>query len=93
MCKSHNPRRIDACMKKIIKHLAIVLGGNSDILACCCGHGRYPRTIIIKQWDLAGNRELTTINRELCSGIIIPRKKRFYKKDKDGYYYIPEVVG
>ena len=29
---------------------------------------------------------------ELFSGKLINRKKRFYKKDKEGYYYIPEVL-
>jgi len=28
---------------------------------------------------------------DICSGEIIPRKRNFYKKDKKGYYYIPEV--
>jgi len=32
-------------------------------------------------------------NIEICSGKTIPRKKRFYKKDKEGFYYIPEVSG
>jgi len=29
---------------------------------------------------------------ELFSGKIIPRKIKFYKKDKQGYYYIPETI-
>lgn len=29
---------------------------------------------------------------EIFSGTVIPRKKRFYKKDKHGIYFIPEVV-
>jgi len=29
---------------------------------------------------------------DLISNKIIPRKKRFYKIDKQGYYYIPEVI-
>ena len=28
---------------------------------------------------------------DLISGKDIPRRKRFYKRDKDGYFYIPEV--
>jgi len=53
-------------------------------VACCCGHSRYPMSFIIR--DGCGD----TI--EIFSGIRLPRKKRFYVKDKDGYYYIPEVV-
>lgn len=52
-------------------------------LACCCGHGKYPMTIIFKRGDF---------NTEVFSGVTINRKKRFYKRDKQGYYYIPEVV-
>ena len=29
---------------------------------------------------------------DLISEVDIPRKKKFYKKDKQGYYYIPEVI-
>jgi len=28
---------------------------------------------------------------EVLSGIVIPRKTRFYVKDGEGYYYIPEI--
>lgn len=52
-------------------------------LGCCSGHGRYTPTIIIKE----ENGEI----KELLSGISIPRKKRFYIKDKKGFYFIPEV--
>ena len=46
-------------------------------------------TIIVEEY----NPEYKTIkNREICHDIIIPRKKRLYKRDKQGYYYIPEVV-
>lgn len=52
-------------------------------LACCSGHGKYKTTIII-DGDEYGIREL-------LSGAKIPRKKKFYVKDKKGFYYIPEV--
>jgi len=29
---------------------------------------------------------------DICSGKIIPRKRKFYRMDSGGYYYIPEVV-
>ena len=29
---------------------------------------------------------------ELLTYTPIPRKKKFYKKDKQGYYYIPETL-
>lgn len=74
------PSTIDTCMKKGIEHL-----NRRDVktLASCCGHGRYPMTIVM----FNGVAEPY----ELFSMKTIPRKKRFYRKDKDGYYYIPEV--
>jgi len=47
------------------------------------GYKKYPMTIVVTNgkiiWDLISNE-------------IIPRKKRFYIKDKEGYYFIPESV-
>ena len=89
MCK-FNPRsgfqRIDPCMRKAIGTIDIIFKHNGfKILACCCGHGRYPMSIVYYI-------PLLKVNFELFSGRVIPRKKRFYKKDKQGYYYIPEVI-
>ena len=92
MCKKRNskiligwngkPFKVDECLQ----HLIVVLNKpNYRTLGCCCGHGKYPMTIIVK---LADDRIM-----EIMSMTEIPRKKRFYLKDKQGYYYIPEVVG
>jgi len=72
--------RIDKCMRKLIKNLKTYT--NLEIVGCCCGHKKYPLTIIIKF-----DEEFL----DLVSGVIIPRKRNFYKKDKQGYYFIPEV--
>ena len=80
MCKKNNPRKIDDCMSNLITLLKIY--SPYKTLACCCGHRKYPMTVVIKVGD-----DII----ELMSNIIIPRKKRFYKKDKEGYYFIPEV--
>ena len=58
-------------------------------LACCCGHGKYPMTIVID----AGREPGKVIPQEIFSGIFIPRKKRFYIKTKAGHYVIPESIG
>jgi len=53
-------------------------------LGSCCGHNKYKSTVVV----------LHPVNKkkyEIFSGKIIPRKKKFYKRDKDGDYYIPEV--
>lgn len=79
--KMSNPR-IDKCMQPLISYLKKEI--HEEIKACCCGHGKYEKTIVVK------NGEETFW--ELFSGKIIPRKRRFYKRDNEGYYYIPELV-
>ena len=81
-----NPNnRIDKCMRGIIKSLKLISRKNNETVACCCGHGKYAMTILVK--DRYGNVW------DLFSREIIPRKKRFYKRDSKGHYYIPEVHG
>jgi len=94
MCNTRNSRRItigqrtfrvDGCIRDIINGLNNPDSEyvNIETLGCCCGHGRYPETIIIRA-DHGGVYEYH-------SGIEIPRTRRFYRKDTDGYYYIPEI--
>ena len=90
MCKKKQfkycPSEIDDCMKNFIENLNILLI-NSDlvIFACCCGHFKYPMTIIVKHM-ISGKVF------DLISSKTIPRKRNFYKKDKQGYYFIPETI-
>lgn len=86
MCKKRNSvmwngKRVDSCMRNGLNRLQKFY----KTLACCCGHGVYPETIIIQ----TESGEI----REYFSRTNIPQRKRFYKKDKDGFYYIPEVYG
>ncbi len=84
MCKINKKSgdtRIDSCMIKLVE-----LFNQTNIikvLACCCGHNKYNMTIVVKQDNLIF---------ELLSNKEIPRIKRFYKRDKQGYYFIPECV-
>lgn len=82
MCKwfKSNNQRIDPCMKNGI---AWANDEGHKTLACCCGHDKYDYTIVSKEHD-------GTI-REIDTGIIVPRKKRFYVRDCEGHFYIPEV--
>lgn len=57
---------------------------NMKVLASCCGHKKYPMTIVI-DW-------MPKYRMEICTDTPIPRKRKFYKKDKQSYYYIPEVL-
>ena len=86
MCKfnfKNDSRRIDPCMVNLLEfiqeHSNVI-----EILGSCCGHGKYNMTIVVKDQDA----EIF----DLMSDINIPRKKQFYKKDKQGYYFIPECV-
>jgi len=83
MCKKTeykipNPR-IDKCMRNRIKKLNEM---GIITLGCCCGHKKYKRTIVIKThvgiWEWYSTKR-------------IPRIRRFYKRDDEGYYYIKEV--
>lgn len=91
MCQSRNSKKIyingklvkvDKCLAKVI----IFINDKTPLktLGACCGHSRYPLTIIV--------RSSLGENFEFISQKVIPRKKRFYKKDSNGYFYIPEVV-
>jgi len=88
MCKKtqfkYCPSTIDPCMINLVNFI----NSHKDLfktLSCCCGHEKYPKTIVIK--DLEDGRVF-----EVFSNITMTRKKKFYKKDKQGYYYIPEVL-
>lgn len=91
MCKKTNYHKtsntqIDKFMRPLIEWLK-----NRAYLtvARCCGHGKYPMTIILKhKWD-DGHIQFV----EILSDTTLPRKRNFYKKDSEDYYYIPEVSG
>jgi len=87
MCKWNKwgKTRIDPCMRYCITTLvAMSVTSNIKVVACCCGHNKYPRTIVVEN--------SAKDHWELLSGKMIERKKKFYKRDKQGYYFIPEVL-
>jgi len=85
MCNERNSalffgHKVDACLVPTLDKLN---SQHIKILGCCCGHKIYPETIIIKDsWEGIF---------EYNSGAKIPRAKRFYRKDLNGFYYISEV--
>ena len=89
MCKKVNYKtcntHIDKCMRPLITFLRYDL--DLDIVACCCGHNKYPMTIIAEDIDYGVSQYI-----ELLSNTKIPRSRRFYIRDDKGYYYIPEVT-
>ena len=83
--KSNDGRRIDPCMRKMISNLNQF---GVKTLACCCGHGKYSMTIVA---DIGVSK---TIPLEIFSNICLDhKKKKFYKKDNQGRYFIPETIG
>jgi len=90
MCNKRRSRKVvvndktlhlDSCLVNLIVDL-----NNNGVttLGACCGHFRYDKTVIIQDDD--------GLIKELYSGVIIPRKTRYYLTDIDGYYYLPELV-
>ena len=75
--------KIDKCIRPLINFLQ---GEDYDTIASCCGHGRYQVTVVIKERDSFKDTFV-----ELFTQTTILRTRRFYVKDKEGYYFIPEV--
>lgn len=82
MCKWYpsNENRIDPCMREIVSNLQ---RAGPNTLASCCGHGKNHKTVIVRTVD--GR------NVDYYSGVVVPRKKRFYVRDQQGMFFIPEV--
>lgn len=81
--------RIDSCLVAEIKEI------NKDkcvkTLLSCCGHGRYSKTIVVRN-------KCTGKVYEFFSGVELPdrykngkQRKRYYRKDEDGFYYLPWI--
>lgn len=73
--------RVDPCMREAI---AVLNARGFVTVACCCGHGKYPMTIVYRG-KMGGLFEL-------FSGKRIPSSKKIYKRDKQGYFYIPKIL-
>jgi len=72
--------RCDVCIRDFLQTLNLY---GIETVGSCCGHGRYPLTVI---WKRVDGKYF-----ELISGVNIPRTRNFYRTDKDGFYYIPEL--
>lgn len=59
-------------------------------IMCCCGHNKYKPSLIVINTEVA---EFCNMPYDIFSGTQFKHgKKRFYVKDKEGYYYIPEIL-
>ncbi len=88
MCKwiKSGNQRIDPCMRDFINQLTI---GGAKVLACCCGHGKYSTTVVFQRKQ--GVFVVAYCSKSDSVAKILPRKKRFYRRDKDGWFFIPEI--
>ena len=94
MCdkKSYCNRQIDGCIVDDVVFLNNWKNGKFETLLSCCGHDKYPKTIIVRnkasgcvfEWYSKIILESTYKNGK--------RRKRFYEKDNEGYYFIPELI-
>ena len=88
MCKKlpYCSSKIDPCIKVKIDQINVFTQFRT--LLSCCGHGKYPKTIVVLDND---NKVFEWFTHTVLSEGIRPGK-RYYKKDEEGYYYLPEVV-
>ena len=85
-------REIDPCLISQIDMIN-AMGNGMKTISSCCGHGKYKATIVLLR-----QRDMMLI--EWFTGEIIgkyDKKKpkqynRIYKKDREGYYFIPFLV-
>lgn len=70
--------RLDECLAETIVNLNKI---GIKTRASCCGHGKYPLTII------------TVDGIELTSNLNLGKRRNYYEKDRNGFYFIPELVG
>lgn len=75
---------VDSCIAECVDKINREHKGSLKTLGCCCGHGKYPRTIIVKAL-------ITGITYEFFSGIEIPRSRNLYYKDEEGIFHLPEM--
>lgn len=74
--------RVDACLRDLIESLQLL---GIDTLMCCCGHGKYPPSVIVRT-------DYGETILEIFSGEILDEGRTYYKIDEDGLYYIPKLV-
>src|SRR3990167_11274419 len=81
VCSKGNPRKVDKCIALLVRHLKME---GINLVASCCGHGKYPMTLLVK----SGFGSVY----DMVSGKVIRRKSRFYVKDKHGVFYVLETI-
>jgi hypothetical protein len=80
--------RVDPCM--IDEIITINNIGSYKTILSCCGHGQYPRTIVVEEKTTGKVFEWYT-GRELPARCRDRRKKRrhYYRRDPTGHFFLP----
>ena len=84
-------RTIDPCLEEKINKINKIK--HYKTLLSCCGHGKYPASIVVhdKEQDLIFEW-FTGIDLLWFASGCPKGRKRFYRKDWEGYYFIPQCV-
>jgi hypothetical protein len=88
MCKKlyYCGTRIDPCLKIQIDNI-----NNNTIfktILSCCGHNKYPKTIVVMNKK---TKEVIEFFSKVHLSQGIRKSKKYYKKDKQGFYFISEL--
>lgn len=75
---------IDSCIAQQVKDLNERFKNTLISIGCCCGHGKYPPSIVVKELN-------TGRHYEFFSGIEITRRRNLYYRDQEGIFHLPEV--
>jgi hypothetical protein len=88
-----NPR-IDECLREEIKKINAI--GPYKTLASCCGHGKYPETIVVMYKKSKLVIELHSGTKLMAGPLrnkLGQRKRnRYYRRDNKKDFFIPEVM-
>jgi len=82
MCKKlyYCGSRIDKCLIEVIEKIKEVF--DFETLSSCCGHGKYPKTIVCR------NRQGEIFEFFSLKSLKKTKRNRYYKKDEQDYYYL-----
>ena len=75
---------IDSCIARDVRHINRRFKDSLITIGSCCGHGKYPPTIVVRGLNTGKHIEFYT-------GREIPRKRNLYYKDDEGIFHLPEV--
>ncbi len=75
---------VDSCIADQVQRINDEMQGSLRTLGCCCGHGKYPNTIVVEG-------VVSGIRHEFFTGVEIPRTRNLYYKDEKGIFHLPEV--